>query len=133
VPLRVVELFRVNSFRMAVRPGLIGLDWPEGFVALEQYLAGIATELAAMPYERFVTPRQEDFPERPGPRYDGLEGWVDLVLKPSVPDDAVRVFLRASMPFRSWRLGCWVVWDGFRASPNGARTPLTTGELGEAW
>ena len=69
MPVRVVELFRVNSLRMAIRPSRMGLDWPEGFVALEQYLAGLATELAPMPYERFLSPRREDFPERPGPRY----------------------------------------------------------------
>ena len=133
MPVRVVELFRLGSFRMAIRPGLLGLNWQEGFELLERHLAGLGRQLAAMPYDRFVKPRSEDFPERPGPRHGDREGWVNLVVDPSTPDHSIRVFLRGSLPFTWWPVGCWVVWDGFRVSRDSAPKPLSAEELSEAW
>src|SRR5512145_2680613 len=118
---------------MAIRPGLLGLNWQAGFELLEHHLAGLGREIAAMPYDRFVSPRREDFPERPGPRHDEREGWVDQVVDSSTPEDAIRVYLRGSLPFSWWPVGCWVVRDGFRVSRDGAPKPLSAEELGEVW
>ena len=133
MPIRVVELFRLGSFRFAVRPGTFGLDWNEGFSALEEQLSQIAAGLATLPYERFLDPRPEDFPERPGPPLDGRRGSVHLVVLPSVPEESMNVLLRGSITFRRWPLGGWVVWHGFRTSPDGSHAPLTDDDLATVW
>jgi hypothetical protein len=61
---------------MAARPGLWGLDWPDGFATLEHEVGQLAAELTALPYERLDTPSPADLPPRPGPRHGDREGWV---------------------------------------------------------
>jgi hypothetical protein len=118
---------------MALRPGVLGMDWPEGFAVLEHEVARLAAELAAMPYARLVNAGPQDFPERSGPRFGQRAGTFYLIVDPSTDDDSVRVLLRAVFYFRWWPLGRWVVWEGFHATREGARTALSSEELQEVW
>jgi len=118
---------------MAVRPGALGLDWPEAFGALEHHVARVVAALRAMPFEWFLNPTPQDFPHQDDPSYQGREGWMNLVVLPAADQDAVRVLIRASLPFRGWPLGCWVVWEGFLASRTSAPRDLSVQELGDVW
>jgi hypothetical protein len=131
--IRIVELFRLGGFRLAVARGVFGLDWPEGYAVLERTVAEFAKDVLAMPYTRLVPPHQEDFPERPGPRLGDREGFVDGVVSPPEADGTVRLLVRGSFGMKGWPLGYWVVWTGYRLSPSGTVSLLSDEELSSVW
>ena len=133
MPLRTVELFRLGHFRMAVLPGVYGLDWPEGFAALERYVADQVKEIAALDYGCYLNPTGDTMPHLDGPKFEGQAGFLDLVVDPVSDRESVRVYVKASLVFRRWPLGGWVVWDGFRAWPDGSRAELTKEDLAFEW
>lgn len=118
---------------MAIPAGLLGINWPEGFALLEQEVSRVAVEVGAMPYERLANPSHEYFRELASSRFGQREGAFDIWIEPTAGGDAVRVLLKAGFSFRWWPLGHWVVWEGFQASGDGARTSLSIDELGEVW
>jgi hypothetical protein len=52
---------------------LAGLDWPEGFAALEGELTSLASSVSAMAFESYGQPIDEQLPKPPEPYYAGRE------------------------------------------------------------
>jgi hypothetical protein len=136
MPIRVVTPLHLGpvfgGFRIALRAGVLGFDWPAGFAALE---AAANTELnfvAALSPERRACIVEDPPPLRPPPRCQGRLGLVDDLMIPT-EDGATLLVLRAFFPFRYWPFGGWALYHGGRISPDNELEVLSSEELGDYW
>lgn len=133
MPLRIVELVRLGDFRLALKAGVLGLDWPEGFAALESTAVQVRNELVAIPYEQFATGGPDDFAPLPQPNMEGHWGGTFMGVTPVRPDGSLTVLLRCSLGFSRWPLGYWVFFDGFEFDGERRLSFLSDEQLGQHW
>ncbi len=136
MPLRTVVLFNVGppfgGFRLAVAPGVFGLNSPAAFEALERALGRAVHELRAHPPDTWVRLCEQGLGAESVPRLGDREGVVDLTGN-AANDTAGDVALRAFLPFAAWPLGGWAVYDAWHRSADGVWTPFGHDELTRLW
>jgi hypothetical protein len=133
MPVRVVVYlsFGASGFRMAGRPGTLGMDYPRAFEVLEHSIEIAFTLLRAHPPSEWIALSQSalDFAV---PRLGEREGYIDC-MGDAVIEGAGDVVLRACFPFRVWPLGGWVVYEGRHLGADGSWTPFTEEEQAALW
>ncbi len=135
MPVRAVILLNVGppfgGFRLAARPGMLGLDYPDAFVALERAIERAYTLLSAHRPADWPTIAQTGF-DLAIPRLGEREGFIDFTGS-AMSDEAGEVVARACFPFPAWPFGGWVVYEGRHRALDGTWTPFTTEELTRLW
>lgn len=113
---------------MAMRPGMLGLNDPDAFQALESTLRELQ--------ERLSFQRPSKWPEIAAgmlrPQINGREVRVDLIGDAGDDRDG-DVVMRACLPFRGWPLGGWVVYEAWRRTSDGSWSSFTEEQLAEMW
>jgi hypothetical protein len=136
VPIRTVIALNLGppfgGFRIALRAGALGLNWPEAFAALEAAASTELQLLAALTPERRARMREEPLPARPPPQYGDRLGVIDGMMAPT-EDRATLLLLRAIFPFRFWPLGGWAVYVGARIGADNQVETLSTEQLEKYW
>jgi hypothetical protein len=132
VPIRTVVLFNLGDafggFRMAVRPGLFGLNDPDAFLALESTIHDVQQSLSFHPPSRW--PAIAASVARP--QINGREASVDLI-GDAADDRDGDVVMRAYLPFHLWPLGGWVVYEAWRRTSDGSWASFGEEKLAEMW
>lgn len=135
MPLRAVVLLNIGpafgGFRLAARPGVIGLDDPAAFAALESAIEAAYTLLSAHPPSRWPALAGPGFASAT-PRLGEREGAIDCTVT-ATDDTAGEVWLRAWLPFAPWPLGGWAVYEGRHRAADGTWTPFSPEELAALW
>ena len=132
MPVRSVLLFNLGppfgGLRLAVRPGLFGLNEPSAFEALEHAIAAVQDVLRSHPPNTW-----HDLPNTVfEPHIQDRTASIDVT--GDVTDTTVAtVVLRARLPFRGWPFGGWVVHEGWQCAADGSWTPFTDEALADVW
>jgi len=136
VPIRAIIPLSLGSpfggFRIALRAGALGLDWPDGFAALEQAANTQLQLLAALTPDRRARLREDPLPPRPPPQCGDRFGVIDVMLA-QIEDGTTLLLLRGGFPFRLWPLGGWVVYVGARIGADNRVEILSTEQLERYW
>jgi hypothetical protein len=132
MPIRSVVLFNVGppfgGFRLAVHPGVFGLNDTSAFDALEDALVACHAALRSRPPSTW-----HDLPEAMfEPDIRGRRASIDVT--GDVTDTAGGdLVARARLPFQTWPFGGWVVHEGWHRAADGSWSPFTDGELARVW
>ena len=120
-----------GGFRLAASPEDAGLDFPEGFNALERAVERAYTLLSHYPPGSWPQLARREDPMLVA-RLGHREIVLDVIWDPS-DDPPATVLVRAWLPFRAWPFGGWVVYEGRRRAPDGTWTPLSPEEVSRFW
>jgi hypothetical protein len=122
----------LGGFRIAVDPGLIGLNDAAPFGSLERAVSNLQSVLAAHPpdtWQRLA--RSDAVIGDAGDLLAARRGALDLACDPtSTTGDVV---IRASLAFRIWPFGGWAVHQAWHREADGRWVPFTDEELAELW
>lgn len=136
MPIRVLTPLHLGpafgGFRIALRAGVLGFDWPAGFAALEAAANNELHFVAHLSPERRARIVEDPPPLRPPPRCSDRLGVVDDLMIP-IDDGATLLVLRAFFPFRFWPFGGWALYHGGRISRDNQLEVLSTEELQAFW
>lgn len=113
---------------MAGRPGLLGLNDPDAFLALESTIRDIQRRLSSQPPSRWPQIASVVAP----PQIDGREVRIDLTGDAGDDRDG-DVVMRACLPFLRWPLGGWVVYEAWRRTSDGSWSVFAEEKLAEIW
>ena len=132
MPIRTVVLFVLGDafggFRMAVQPGVLGLNNLGAFQALESMIHDVQNHLSFHPPSAW--PKIAASVARP--QLDGREIIIDLTGDAGDDRDG-DVVMRACLPFQVWPLGGWVVYEGWHRTKDGSWTEFAEKKLAEVW
>ena len=120
-----------RCLQLWVSPGFLGLDWREGFEALEQGVLRVTDELSAMSYAELLHMSEEDLRDRETPRVGDRQASVYVfVMKEG---ETLVVLVCGDVRFRFWQLGGWFVVKGLRLSPTVRSALLSEKKLDDVW
>lgn len=136
MPQRVVLIFNIGppfgNFRIAMRPGVFGVDHPAAFDALEEAIEEAFSILSFHSPDAWPELHAAGDVTLPPPRFDGREGVLNIAGNPSDASGGW-VVMRAMLPFSGWPPGGWAVYEAWHYEPDGTWNAFSEEELETVW